>query len=139
MKLRLITTATAILAAVLGASSAYAHHAFAAEFDRNKPIELEGTVTRVEWTNPHARFYIDAPDPDLDGEVVNWNFELSSPNGLMRAGWRPDSLQPGDRVSVTGWRARNAPHVANARAVIDANGRELFADSSAEAEAQRSD
>jgi hypothetical protein len=134
MKSRLIILVSTAIAAALGATGACAHHAFAAEFDREKPIDLEGTVTKVEWTNPHARFYVDAPDPDLDGEIVNWNFELGSPNGLMRAGWRPDSLKPGDEISVSGWRARNNAHVANARTVTDRNGRRLFAGSSAEAQ-----
>ena len=135
MKSHLIISTTAIVVAALGAAAAYAHHAFAAEFDREKPVDLVGTVTKVEWTNPHARFYIDAPDPDLEDQVVNWNFELGSPNGLMRAGWRRDSLKIGDEISVTGWRARNNAHVANAREVTDANGRRLFAGSSAEAQA----
>jgi len=120
--------------AALGPATASAHHAFAAEFDRDKPVELTGTVTKVEWTNPHARFYVDAPDPELDDEVVNWNFELGSPNGLMRAGWRRDTLKIGDTISVSGWRARNNAHVANARTVTDGNGRRLFANSSAEVE-----
>jgi len=129
-----VTSAALILAVYsIGASQSRAHHAFAAEFDREKPVELTGTVTKVEWTNPHARFYVDAPDPDLDDEVVNWNFELGSPNGLMRAGWRRDSLKPGDEISVEGWRARNNAHVANARSVTDADGQRLFAGSSAEA------
>jgi hypothetical protein len=131
MRSRLITLAAAMLATVLGGAAAYAHHAFAAEFDRDKPVTLTGTVTKVEWTNPHARFYIDAPDPDLDDEIVNWNFELGSPNGLMRQGWRPDSLKIGDAVAVTGWRARNNAHVANARCV-EKEGQRLFAGSSAE-------
>lgn len=133
MRSRLVILAAAALTAGLGAAAAWAHHAFAAEFDRDKPIELTGTITNVEWTNPHARFYVDAPDPDLDGEVVNWNFELGSPNGLMRQGWRRDTLQPGDAVFVTGWRARNNAHVANARCV-EKDGRRLFAGSSAEVE-----
>ena len=105
-----------------------AHHAFAAEFDRDQPVEVTGTVTNVEWMNPHARFYVDVEDEN--GVVVNWDFELGSPNGLMRQGWRRDSLKPGDVVTVSGWRARNAPHVANARAVKLADGREVFAGSS---------
>jgi hypothetical protein len=92
----------------------------------------------VEWTNPHARFYVDAPDPELDDQIVNWNFELGSPNGLMRQGWRRDSLKIGDIISVTGWRARNNAHVANARELTDADGKRLFAGSSAEAEGNRS-
>jgi len=127
--------ASGILALAVSGHRADAHHAFAAEFDREQPIEITGTVTNVEWTNPHARFYVDAPDPDRDDEIFNWNFELGSPNGLMRAGWRRDSLKPGDVVTVTGWRARNAAHVANARAVTDADGNRLFANSSAELEA----
>jgi hypothetical protein len=137
MRSRLLIVAAGALAGLIGTAAAYAHHAFAAEFDREKPIELEGTVTNVEWTNPHARFYVDAPDPDLDGEIVNWNFELGSPNGLMRQGWRRETLKIGDKISVSGWRARNHPHVANAREITDATGRRLFAGSSAEAEANR--
>jgi hypothetical protein len=107
--------------------AAVAHHAFAAEFDRDQPIEVTGTVTSVEWLNPHARFYVDVEE---DGETVNYDFELGSPNGLMRQGWRRDSLKPGDTVTVSGWRARNDPHVANARAVKLADGRQVFAGSS---------
>jgi len=117
-------------AAVLSTAAVEAHHAFAAEFDREQPVELTGTVTKVEWTNPHARFYVDAPDPNQNNEVVNWNFELGSPNGLMRQGWRRESLKEGDTITVTGWRARNHPHVANAGSVTDANGNCLFAGSS---------
>jgi hypothetical protein len=105
-----------------------AHHAFAAEFDRDQPVEVTGTVTLVEWMNPHARFYVDAADED--GEIVNWDFELGSPNGLMRQGWRRDSLKPGDVVTVSGWRARNAAHVVNAREVTLADGKRVFASSS---------
>lgn len=125
-----------IAALVIGAAAANAHHAFAAEFDREKTVDLTGTVTKVEWTNPHARFYVDAPDPELEDEVVNWNFELGSPNGLMRAGWRRDTLKIGDVISVTGWRARNNAHVANAREVTDASGTRLFAGSSAQAQSE---
>ena len=111
-----------------------AHHAFAAEFDRNKPIEVTGTVTKVEWMNPHARIYVDAPDPDLENQIVNWDFELGSPNVLMRQGWSRNSLQEGQTVTVGGWRARNNAHVANARSVTDSNGKRLFAGSSGDAD-----
>jgi hypothetical protein len=103
------------------------HHAFAAEFDRDQPVEVTGTVTSVEWMNPHARFYVDVEE---NGGTFNYDFELGSPNGLMRQGWRRDSLKPGDTVTVSGWRARNDPHVANARAVTLADGRRVFAGSS---------
>jgi len=124
----------ALLILVLGTAAVRAHHAFAAQYDRDQPIEITGTVTRVEWFNPHARFYVDAPDPDRNNEMFNWNWELASPNNLMRQGWRRDSLKPGDTITVTGWRARKDPHVANARNVVDGNGKRLFAASSAEDE-----
>ena len=113
--------------ALAAAGGALAHHSFSAEFSRDLPIEVTGTVTRVEWTNPHARFYVDAVDED--GNTVNWDFELTTPNMLMRRGWTKDSLKIGDKVTVTGWRARNAPHVANAGSVVLADGRRLFSGS----------
>jgi hypothetical protein len=111
-------------------SSAFSHHSFAAEFSRDLPVDVTGTVTKVEWTNPHARFYVQA---DEGGEVVTWNFELTTPNILMRQGWSPNSLKPGDTVNVKGWRARKDPHVANAGTVKLANGKELFNGSPADA------
>jgi hypothetical protein len=127
----------ALVGACLATASpmtASGHHAFAAEFDRNKPIELTGTVTKVEWMNPHARIYVDAPDPELENQVVNWDFELGSPNVLMRQGWSRNSLKEGQTVTVAGWRARNHDHVANARSVTDENGKRLFAGSSSDNE-----
>ncbi|HEX6999373.1 MAG TPA: DUF6152 family protein [Gammaproteobacteria bacterium] len=114
----------AIGLAGLQASPALAHHSFSAEFSRDLPIEVTGTVTRVEWTNPHARFYVEAKDEN--GETVEWDFELTTPNLLMRKGWKRDSLKPGDEVTVSGWRARNAPHVGNAASVTLKDGRKLF-------------
>ena len=113
---------------VLGVMAAQAHHAFSAEYDADRPITLTGTVTLLEWTNPHARLYIDAPNDD--GEIVNWDLELGPPNGLMRQGWRRDSLVPGTVVTVEGFRHRTNPVVANARAVTLADGRRVFAGSS---------
>jgi hypothetical protein len=117
-------------ALLLSSVPARAHHAFAAEFDRQKPITITGTVTKVEWANPHARFYVDAKDES--GNVNNWDFELGSPNGLMRRGWTRNSLKIGDVVTVTGWRAKNSPHVGNAGTVTLADGKKVFAGSSAD-------
>ncbi len=115
------------LVPIEGPAAARAHHAFAAEFDRDRPVEVTGTVTRVEWTNPHARFYVDVENQD--GEIVNWDFELTTPNILFRQGWSRNSLQEGDRVTVRGFRARNAPYVANAGEVMLADGRTVFSGS----------
>jgi hypothetical protein len=116
--------------AVPGAA-AYAHHSFAAEFDANQPITVTGTVTKVEWTNPHARFYVDAKDES--GKVVNWDFELGGATQLIRRGWSRTTLKPGESVTVSGFRARRAPHVGNARDVRLADGRRVLAGSSADA------
>jgi hypothetical protein len=124
------------LALVTVAPSTSAHHAFAAEFDREQPFEISGSVTKVEWMNPHARFYVDVVNDS--GVTENWNFELGSPNGLMRMGWRRNTLEPGDTVRVTGWRARNHPLVGNASEVYLADGTRLFADSSANNRAENS-
>jgi hypothetical protein len=127
MKGRLLTAAIAF---ALCQASAMAHHSFSAEFSRDLPVTVTGSVTKVEWANPHARFYIDAKD-EKTGEIVNWDFELASPNGLMRQGWTRNSMKLGDTVTVTGYRAKNAPHVGNAATVTLADGKKLFAGSSA--------
>ena len=107
------------------------HHAFSAEFDADKPVKLTGAVTRLDWTNPHAWIYVDVKDET--GKVVNWGFELASPNGLMRSGWTRFSLKPGDVVTVEGVRAKNGSNNANAAAVtLASTGRRLFAGSSQE-------
>lgn len=105
-----------------------AHHSFAAEYDREQPITITGTVTQLEWTNPHARLYVEAVNED--GEIVQWDLELGPPNGLMRLGWRRDSLQPGTEVTVEGFRSRTEPLVANARSVRLSDGRQVFVGSS---------
>jgi len=106
-----------------------AHHAFSAVFDANKPIKLTGVVTKVEWQNPHAWFYIDVKDET--GKVTNWGLELGSPNGLIRAGWTRNAIKVGDVVAVEGARARDGSDIGNARVVILAStGQRLFAASS---------
>jgi len=106
----------------------FAHHSFAAEYDANKPVTLKGKVTKVEWTNPHARFYVDVAD--ATGKVTNWNLELASPNVLKRAGWQRDSIKEGDVVTVEGSAAKDGAKMANARAVTLADGKRVFAGSS---------
>ena len=123
MKIKLLVLMTGILAAV----PAVAHHSFAAEFDFKKPVDLSGTVTKVDWTNPHARIYMDVKD--ADGKLSNWECELGSPNTLMHKGWTRNSLKPGDQISVSGFLAKDADRVANAREVKLANGRKVFAGS----------
>ncbi|MEI9812788.1 MAG: DUF6152 family protein [Acidobacteriota bacterium] len=105
-----------------------AHHSFAAEYDANKPVKLTGKVTKVEWTNPHARFYIDVAD--ANGKVTNWNLELGSPNVLKRSGWGRTDLKEGDSVTVEGSQAKDGSYMANARTVVMSTGRRLFAGSS---------
>jgi len=107
-----------------------AHHSFDGEFDRNKPVIVTGVVTKVEWTNPHARVYVDVKDET--GKVVNWDFELAGPNGLMRRGWTRKSLSPGDEVTVTGYGAKTVPHLGNASTITTKDGRKMFAGSSSE-------
>jgi hypothetical protein len=102
-----------------------AHHSFAAQYDASKPITLTGVVTKVEWTNPHARFYIDVKS--ADGETASWNLELASPNFLKRAGWSSTSLKEGDQVTVEGSLARSGVNMANARTVTFADGTRVFA------------
>ncbi len=109
---------------MLVSAQLFAHHSFRAEFDSEQPIEITGTVTKIEWTNPHARFYVDVEGDT--GEVVNWDFELASPNSLFRRGWKRDSLKPGDVVTVSAFRARNSPYVANTRTVTLSDGQRVF-------------
>jgi uncharacterized protein DUF6152 len=116
--------------AILASSSAAvtAHHSFAAQYDANKPVTLKGIVSKVEWTNPHARFYVDVRDET--GAVTNWNLELASPNVLVRNGWSRKSLMVGDEIVVEGSLAKDGSKMANARVVRLADGRRVFAGSS---------
>jgi Family of unknown function (DUF6152) len=123
-KLGLLVLGVALL---LAARPVIAHHSFAAEYDAKQPLTLTGTVSKVEWMNPHARFYVDAVDEK--GTVTTWNIELASPNSLVRNGWTRKSLNIGDKVTVKGYAARSGAKMANASSVTLADGRSVFAGS----------
>ena len=126
--------ALSFLLACLGlgvlAGPAFAHHAFAGQYDKDNPIQLTGTVTKIEWMNPHARFYIDVKDEK--GNVTNWNIELGPPLILRRAGWTQNSLKIGDQITVQGYRAKDGSKMANGSKVTLADGRQVFSGSTAE-------
>jgi hypothetical protein len=112
------------VAALLGATPVAAHHAFAAEFDSDKPVKVKGSVTKVEWVNPHAWIYVDVKGDD--GKVVNWHFELGPPNALFRLGWKKDAIPEGTQVEISGYRAKSGENVGNGRSITLPDGRELF-------------
>ena len=116
------------VASIAASGRAFAHHSFAAEFDTNQPITLTGSVTKVEWTNPHIWFFMDVKNQD--GSVTNWGFEMAGTAQLLRAGWKRDSMKLGDVVTVDAKRARDGSNHANAQNVTLANtGQRLFAGS----------
>ena len=117
-----------VLTLLAAAAPIAAHHSFAAEYDRNRTITVTGSVTKLEWTNPHARLYVMGTDET--GKMQEWDFELGPPNGLMRNGWRRDSLKAGLRVVVEGFRSKTSTVVANARSVKLPDGRQVLAGSS---------
>lgn len=102
---------------------AAAHHSFAAEYDTAQKVTLKGTVTKFDWMNPHAHFYLDVKDPD--GKVANWNLELASPNMMQRNGWTRHSLKEGDEVVVTASRAKDGTNTASAETIQKSDGTKL--------------
>jgi len=128
MRTKFVVIAAVVLLASAG--RVLAHHSFSAEFDASKPFKMTGTVTKVEWMNPHTFFYIDVAD-EKTKKVTNWAMEMGSPNGLMRQGWTRNSMKVGDKVTVEGSLAKDGSPTGNARSVIlEATGQKLFAASS---------
>jgi len=110
------------------ASSASAHHAFAAEFDANKPVNFKGTITKVEWVNPHSWVHVNVKNDD--GTMVNWAIEAGTPNVLFRRGFNKASLVPGTEIVIDGYQAKDGSHRANGRDLTLPDGRKLFLGSS---------
>lgn len=121
--MRSLCALVALICMAACAEPASAHHSFASVFDKDQPIELTGTVTKVEWMNPHVWFYIDVQE---GGETESWGFEMGSPNGLVRRGWAHDALQVGAVVTVAAVRARDGSHNGSVRTVILSTGESLF-------------
>jgi hypothetical protein len=121
--LRVTVLLAGLLAALLAAGPAFAHHSGAAVFDTTKKLELKGVVTKMEWTNPHAHFFLDVKD--ADGAVTSWNLELASPSILLRNGWKRDSLKAGDAVTVNGSPAKDNSKFGIAQSIVFADGHKL--------------
>lgn len=114
---------------LLAAVPAAAHHAFAAEFDANRPVKFRGTVTKMEWINPHAWIHIDVKGED--GKVVSWMIEAAAPNALLRRGWTKNSLPVGTEILIQGYQAKDGANRANGSIITLTDGRKLFVGSSA--------
>jgi hypothetical protein len=125
-----MTTKLVVFFAAVGMAAipVMAHHSFAAEFDGTKPVKLEGTLTKLDWTNPHIWLYLDAKDDN--GSVVKWQCEGGPPNTLTRNGWTKDSIKIGDSISIEGWLAKDGSKTCNARSVKLPGGKSVFAGSS---------
>ena len=124
MRASLPVLLTAVALLVSGSASVTAHHAFAAEFDANRPVVLQGTVTRMLWVNPHSWIHMDVVRPD--GTVEKWMIEGGTPNTLLRRGLRQSDLPPGTKIKVEGYRAKDGGLRANGRNITLPDGRALF-------------
>lgn len=123
MPRRAAVVAAVVLAVWIAPRPVVAHHSFAAEYDRDKPVTLVGSVTRIEWMNPHVYFYMDVTE---NGVTSHWSVEGGAPTSLYRAGWRKDSLKVGDTVTVHGYLARDGSKLANMRDAVLADGRAVL-------------
>jgi hypothetical protein len=129
MRTKLVIVASITGLAMSGwASSASAHHAFAAEFDAGKPVNFKGTITKMEWVNPHSWLHVAVQQPD--GTIINWSIEAGTPNVLFRRGFTKDTLKPGTDVVVDGYQAKDGSYRANGRDLTLPDGRQLFLGSS---------
>ena len=128
MRMKLVSVATGLLLAAAAVVPASAHHSFAAEFDANKPVQLEGTVTKMDWINPHSWIHLDVTT--ASGEVQKWMVEGGAPNALLRRGWNRNSLPAGTKISVQGFQAKDGSVRANGRDITCENGEKLFVGSS---------
>jgi hypothetical protein len=117
------------------AATLVAHHTFSSEYDGEKTFKISGVVTKIEWTNPHVRFYVDVKE--ADGAVTAWNLELASPSALLRNGWSSRTLKVGDVVTVAGYPGKAVPTRGAARSVVLADGRSLFSGADAGGDAPR--
>jgi hypothetical protein len=126
--MKFITFVSCALAAALTTVPALAHHSFAAEYDGNKPVTLKGTLTKVEWINPHSWIYVDVKGDD--GKTTSWSIEFGAPNALLRKGLRKSDFPAGTEVVVKGFRAKSGSPTINATAVTFPDGRNFFTGSS---------
>ena len=122
----------AVVALLAAAVPVWAHHAFAAEFDANKPVKMRGTVTKMDWINPHAWIHIDVKG--TDGKVTPWMVEAAAPNALLRRGWTKQSLLPGTEILVEGYQAKDGANRANGSIITFTDGKKLFVGSSGDGE-----
>jgi len=125
-KLLILVTGIGLLMSAVPVS---AHHAFAAEFDAGKPVKFRGTVTKMEWINPHAWIHIDVKGED--GKVTPWMVEAAAPNALLRRGWTKNSLPAGTEILVEGYQAKDGANRANGSIITFTDGKKLFVGSSA--------
>ena len=127
MKYR-IGVAAVCVAALLAVIPVYAHHPFSAEYDAKKPVTMTGTVTKIDWENPHAHIYMDMKGDN--GEMAHWTLELANPKKLANLGWKKDMVKMGDEITVSGWQARDGSNRANVNTVTLPGGKKMAAGSS---------